>query len=74
MPHKHFSVLVKCLKEKNVRLIERKEDGGTGKKFVHCIADGFARMEEFQELRAELLFQVPKCKTTMEISSDILPR
>ena len=39
MPHKHVSVLVKCLKENNVRLIERKEDGRTGREFVHCIAE-----------------------------------
>lgn len=38
MPQSHFSVLVKCLKENNVRLIERKEDGRTGREFVHCIA------------------------------------
>ena len=39
MPQSHFSVLVKCLKENNVRLIERTEDGRTGREFVHCIAE-----------------------------------
>ncbi len=39
MPQSHFSVLVKCLKANNVRLIERKEDGRTGREFVHCISE-----------------------------------
>lgn len=38
MPRSHFSVLVKCLKENNVRLIERQENGKTGREFVHCIS------------------------------------
>jgi uncharacterized protein with FMN-binding domain len=38
MPHRHFGVLIKCVKANGVRLIERKEDGRTGREFVHCIA------------------------------------
>ena len=35
MPQRHFSVLVKSLKENNVRLFERREDDRTGRDFVH---------------------------------------
>ena len=39
MAHRHFGVLVKCVKVNGVRLIERKEDGRSGREFVHCIAE-----------------------------------
>jgi hypothetical protein len=39
MAHCHFGVLVKCVKANSVRLIERKEDGRSGREFVHCIAE-----------------------------------
>lgn len=38
MAHRHFGVLVQCVKASGVSLIERKEDGRTGREFVHCIA------------------------------------
>ena len=39
MAHRHFKVLVKCVKANGVRLIEGKEDGKAGREFVHCIAE-----------------------------------
>ena len=38
MAHRHFGVLVKCVKASGVSLIERKEDGRSGHEFVHRIA------------------------------------
>ena len=38
MAHRHFGVLIKCMKSNGVRLIERKEDGRSVREFVHCIA------------------------------------
>ena len=39
MPHRHFKVLVKCVKANGVRLFERSENGRTGREFIHCIAE-----------------------------------
>ena len=39
VPHRHFKVLVKCVKASGVRLVERSENGRTGREFVHCIAE-----------------------------------
>ena len=39
MHRNQFGVLVKCLKANNVRLIERTEDGKTGREFVHFILE-----------------------------------
>lgn len=35
----YLTFQVKCCKENGVRLIERKEDGRSGREFVHCIAE-----------------------------------
>lgn len=39
MPHRHFHVLVKCVKANGIRLVERTENGKTGREFIHCIAE-----------------------------------
>lgn len=40
MAHRHFKVLVKCVKANGVRLLEGKDDGKSGREFVQCIAQG----------------------------------
>ena len=39
MPHKHFSVLVKCQRDNGVRLVEGKDTSDAAREFVHCIAE-----------------------------------
>ena len=38
MAHRHFKVFVKCVRANGMRLVEGKDDGKSGREFVHCIA------------------------------------